>query len=385
MENKIKNPVVNQQERSAQIKRQIRSWAILLGCIAAAAVIMVLVNFLSTGSSSISATSLPCYAHQDVTAFQDGVLFYDGASIHFVNAGGGIEWSYPVGDGASFDVSETHIIAWTGTQLAIIDAKGKSSYNSAMESTIQFARIGRRHAAIVTGTELNATVYVKDLQGAQIDFETAQLDGMVVLDCGFYGDSDQYMWTLSYDFYAPVVTSTLHTFQVGQMNTGSSTLTSHLPSKVVYVGDRLHVFTTQQLYTYDFRGVEDATGKTLVYGWRYMDHDTPRRGTARILLVPNRQGSGGSMNELRVISPSAGFDQRYHLPSDCVGAAIQGESIYAFSNQYMYSGKVSSPNFYAHQIPLTDGRQVTGFIGLTDNGYAIVVSNSEVYAVSLPH
>ncbi|MBR3765320.1 MAG: hypothetical protein IKK57_12325 [Clostridia bacterium] len=382
MENKIKNPVVNEQERAAQRKRQIRSWLILLGCIGAAALVMSLISFFTTSGSSITATSLPCYAHQDVTAFQDGVLFYDGASIHFVNAGGGIEWSYPVGDGASFHVSETHIIVWAGTQLAIIDANGRSSYNSAMDSTIQFARIGRKHAAIVTGTELEATVYVKDMQGAQIDFETAQLDGMVVLDCGFYGDSDQYMWTLSYDFYAPVVTSILNTFQVGQMNTGTATLTSYLPSKVIYVGDRLHVFTTQQLYTYDYRGVEDTTGKTLVYGWRYMDHDTPKRGTSRILLAPTGQGSSGVMNELRVISSN--FDQRYHLPTDCVGAAIQGESLYAFSSQYMYSGKVNSARFYAHQIPLADDRQVTGFIGLTNNGYAIVVSNSEVFAVSLP-
>lgn len=382
MENKIKNPVVNEQERAAQRKRQIRSWLILLGCIGAAALVMSLISFFTTSGSSITATSLPCYAHQDVTAFQDGVLFYDGASIHFVNAGGGIEWSYPVGDGASFHVSETHIIVWAGTQLAIIDANGRSSYNSAMDATIQFARIGRKHAAIVTGTELEATVYVKDMQGAQIDFETAQLDGMVVLDCGFYGDSDQYMWTLSYDFYAPVVTSILNTFQVGQMNTGTATLTSYLPSKVIYVGDRLHVFTTQQLYTYDYRGVEDTTGKTLVYGWRYMDHDTPKRGTSRILLAPTGQGSSGVMNELRVISSN--FDQRYHLPTDCVGAAIQGESLYAFSSQYMYSGKVNSARFYAHQIPLADDRQVTGFIGLTNNGYAIVVSNSEVFAVSLP-
>ena len=382
MENKIKNPVVNEQERAAQRKRQIRSWLILLGCIGAAALVMSLISFFTTSGSSITATSLPCYAHQDVTAFQDGVLFYDGASIHYVNAGGAIEWSYPVGDGASFHVSETHIIVWAGTQLAIIDANGRSSYNSAMDATIQFARIGRKHAAIVTGTELEATVYVKDMQGAQIDFETAQLDGMVVLDCGFYGDSDQYMWTLSYDFYAPVVTSTLNTFQVGQMNTGTATLTSYLPSKVIYVGDRLHVFTTQPLYTYDYRGVEDTTGKTLVYGWRYMDHDTPKRGTSRILLAPTGQGSSGVMNELRVISSN--FDQRYHLPTDCVGAAIQGESLYAFSSQYMYSGKVNSPRFYAHQIPLADDRQVTGFIGLTNNGYAIVVSNSEVFAVSLP-
>ncbi len=170
MEKKIKNPVLSEQEQQENRRRQIRNWLILLGVIAAAFVLVFVVNFFSSGGHSITATSLPCYAHQDVTAFQDGVLYYDGASIHFVNAGGSIEWSYPVGADASFSVSETHIVAWSGNQLAIIDAQGRSSYNRAMDEPIQFARIGRKHAAIVTGNNLNATIYVKDTQGAQIEF-----------------------------------------------------------------------------------------------------------------------------------------------------------------------------------------------------------------------
>lgn len=383
MENKIKNPVVNEQQRLEQRKRQIRNWIILLSVIGVMAVVMFLISFIGSGGHTITATSLPCYAHQDVTVFQDGVLYYDGASIHFVNAGGSIEWSYPVGDGASFSVSETHIIIWAGSQLAIVDAKGRSSYNRAMDDTIQFARIGKKHAAIVTGDDLTPTVYVKDLQGAQIDFETSQFDGQLMLDCGFYGGSDEYMWTLSYDFYAPVVTSLLHTFQVGQMNTGIATLTNHLPSKVVYVNDRLNVFTTQQLYTYDYRGVEDTSGKMLVYGWHYLDHHVPKRGAANILLAPTSQADSSSgMHELRVLS--TGFDRRYTLPTACVGAAVEENRIYAFSAQYMYSGKVDSQRFYTYQVPLADGRQITDFIGLTNNGYAIVVSNNEVYSISLP-
>lgn len=383
MEKKLKSPVVNEQQRIEQRKRQIRNWAILLGLIAAAVIVTVVLSLVGGSGHTITSTMLPCYAYQDVTVFQDGVVYYDGASIHFINAGGAIEWSYPVGDGASFSTSETNIIVWADSQLAILDAQGRSSFNRAMDEPIQFARIGKRHAVIVTGDTLTSTVYVKDLQGADIDHETAQFDGQVVLDCGFYGNSDEYMWTLGYDFYAPIVTSILQTFQVGQMNTGSATITNHLPSKVLYADSRLHVFTTQQLYTFDYRGVEDASGKMLVYGWRYLDHCLPKRGPSYILLAPvNADGSQSAMNELRVIA--SGFDRRYTLPTACVGAAVEGDSIYAFSTQYMYSGKVNSQRFYAHQIHLTDGRPVTGFIGVTNNGYAIVVSNNEVFSVTLP-
>ena len=381
MENKGKNIVMTDAQVAAKRKTAIRNWAILLGAIAAVALVMFLIFHLGSGGYTISAVSLPCYAGQNVTVFQNGVLYYDGASIHYINAAGSIVWSYPVGSGASFSASDTHIIAWSGSQLAIVDASGHSSFNRAMDDTIQFARIGKKHAAIVTGGDLTPTLYIKDMQGADIDSEIAQFDGQVLLDCGFYGNDDQYMWTLGYDFYAPVVTSILKTFQVGQMNTGTATITDALPSKVAYIDDRLHVFTTQQLLTYDYRGVEDTSGKTLVYGWRYLDHTVKR--AARVLLAPTSlTGHEEGMNELRVVG--AGFDRRYTLPTACVGAAMNGENIYAFSSQYMYSGKTTDNRFYAHHIPLDDGRQVTGFVGLTDNGYAIVVSNSEVFSVTLP-
>ena len=383
MEKKMRSPLMSEQQHEAQRKRQIRNWAILLGCIAAAVILIVVINLAGSGTHTITSTVLPCYAYQDVTIFQDGVLYYDGASIHFINATGSIEWSYPVSDGASFYASDTNIIVWADSQLAILNDQGRSTFNRAMDEPIQFARIGQKHAVIVTGDDLDATIYVKDLQGAHIDSDTTRFDGQLLLDCGFYGSSDQYMWTLSYDFYAPIVTSTLSTFQVGQMNTGTATLTKHLPTKVVYLNDRLHAFTTQQLYTYDYRGVEDTAGNMIVYGWRYLDHTQPKRGNAYILLAPTNQASGETgMSDLRVIS--TGFDRRYTLPAQCVGAAVDGESIYAFSGQYMYAGKVASQRFYAHQIQLGDGRPVTEFIGLTSNGYAIVASNSEVFSVTLP-
>lgn len=383
MQNRSKPLLPTDEQRRLQRRRQLRNWAILLGVIAAVVILTVVISSLGTGRSSISALSLPCYAHQDVTVFQDGVLYYDGASIHFVNAGGGIEWSYPAGDGASFSASDTHMIVWAGTQLSIVDARGKSSYNRAMDEAIQFARIGKKHAAIVTGDALTPTVYIKDLQGAEVDFETTMFDGQFMLDCGFYGSNDEYLWTLSYDYYNPVVTCLMHTFQVGQMNTGIATINDNLPNKVIYANDRLNVFTSQQMFVYDYKGVADKNSTLLVYGWKYLDHSTPSRGSANILLAPTRQiDETQTITDLRVISST--LDRRYTLPSACVGAAIRDERIFAFAPDYLYSGNINSQRFYAYAIPLPDGRTVSDFIGLTNNGYAIVTSNSEVYSVTLP-
>ena len=387
MQNKSKPLIPGDLQRRQQRMRQLRNWAILLGAIMVVVIGVLVVGGLFFGSgfgnSRITALSLPCYAHQDVTVFRDGVLYYDGASIHFVNAGGGIEWSHSTGDNASFTVSDSQIIIWRGFHLTILNANGDPSYDQDMTETIQFARIGSNHAAIITGEPLTPTVYVKDLQGAQMDTEVSRFDGHYLLDCGFYGARDEYLWTLSYDFYNPVVSSVLHTFQVGQMNTGIATITPHLPDKVLYLNNMLNVFTTQQMYTFDYKGVKDTENTMLVYGWKYIDHDAASRDNANILLAPAKQADETqTMTDLRVLSTT--LDRRFTLPSPCFGAAIRSDRIFAFSPEYIYSGHLNSQRFYAHDVPLPDERLVSEFVGLTTNGYAIVTSGREVSSVSLP-
>ena len=383
MQSKNKNLIVDQESIKRKRRKQLRNWIILIAVVLAIIGIVNLVNFL-TRTSTVTALSLPCYAHQDVTVFQDGVLYYDGASIHFVNAAGGIEWSYPVGDSASFSTSEDHLIIWAGTQLFIVNAKGKPSYNESMEAPIQFARIGKKYCVVVTGDELKSTLILMDLEGTQIDTETDAYDGMFLLDCGFYGNNGEYMWTLSYDVYNPAISTIMHTTQVGQMNTGEVNLGEHLAYKVIYADNLLNVFTTQQMYIYDYKGVQNVNDTMLVYGWKYLDHAVPDRGATQFLLAPTAQTSAvQSITELRVFSST--LDRRYTLPSACVGAAIQSGRIFAFSENYLYAGQVNSQRFYAHDMNLPDNRIVTDFVGLTNNGYAVIISNSEVFSVSLPH
>jgi len=382
MQSKNKTVIADQEAVRSKRRKQLRNWIILIAVVLAVIGVVNLVSYLGR-TTTVTALSLPCYANQDVTVFQDGVLYYDGASIHFVNAGGGIEWSYPVGDGASFSVSEDHLVIWAGTQLFIVDAKGKPSYNESMEAPIQFARIGKKYAAVVTGDDLKSTLIVKDLQGTQVDIEAEAFDGMLLLDCGFYGSNNEYMWTLSYDVYNPAIASIMHTYQVGAMNTGEVNLGEHLAYKIIYADQMLNVFTTQQMYIYDYKGAQSVNDTMLVYGWKYLDHAIPERGATQFLLAPTAQTSSvQSITELRVFSSA--LDRRYTLPSSCVGAAIDAGRIFAVSDQYLYAGKVASQRFYAHDMHLPDDRIATSFVGLTNNGYAIVISNNEVFSVSLP-
>ena len=375
-------PILNEQQIAARRRRQIRNWIILV-----VAVIVAVVGIQSLRSigrtSALTATTLPCLAHQDVTPFGENVVYYDGASLHCVSSIGGVRWSYPVGSSAEFSVSNTHLVAWQGTQLFILDANGKPTYNENMESLVQFARIGDEYAAVIIGDDTKPRLLVKDMHGAQKDYEDETFDGMLILDVGFYGPSDQYMWTLAMDMYGPAVSTVMNLFQVGKMNAGVVSLGTDLVYKVLYDNSQLRVFTTQQMYAYDYKGVQDVNNTVLVYGWQLIDEDSPDRGDARMLLTPTlNSNTVYDITQLRLIHGAS--DRNYTLPSSCVGAAIQGSNLYAFSSDYIYYTNVDYFHFYAYPTPLPDGQRINTFIGLTSNGQAIVTSGESVFCIPLP-
>ncbi|MCH5287611.1 MAG: hypothetical protein J1E43_12350 [Christensenellaceae bacterium] len=374
--------IPSEQQITARRRRQLRNWSILI--VAVVAVVLGVRLFRSMGhTTALSASLLPCYAHQDVTPFGDSVVYYDGASIHCVSTSGGVRWSYPVGSDAQFSVSDTHLIAWQSNELFILDQNGKPSYNENLEAEIQFARIADQYAAVVIGEDSKPRLLVKDMQGAQKDYEDEAFDGMLILDVGFYGPGDQYMWTLSMDMYGPSVSTVMNLFQVGKMNAGIVSLGEDLVYKVLYDNSQLRVFTTQQMYAYDYKGVQDVNNTVLVYGWQLIDYDVPDRGDARMLMTTTLQSNTiYSISQLRLVAGAS--DRNFTLPSSCVGAAVQGSNLYAFAPDYLYYTNVDNRHFYAYAMPLPDGRQVSTYIGMTTGGQAVVSSGDSVYCVTLP-
>lgn len=382
MQGKGKSMYTDQQANDLRRRRQVRNWIILVAVIALVFAGLRLLQGVGK-TTEITAVTMPCYASQDVTVFGDSVLYYDGASIHCLSSTGGVKWSFPVGSGATFSVSDTHMVVWIGSQLFIVDQNGKPSYNENMGDDIQFARVGENYAAVVIGDDTAPDLIIKDLQGSQVDEETEAFSGMLLLDVGFYGDKGQYMWTMAMDVYGTAINTVLNTFQVGKMNTGEVSLGENLAYKVLFEDSKLRVFTTQQMYTYDYKAVQDVNSTMLVYGWKLIDHYIPSRGSASMLLAPIAQASAdSSITELRILSGT--LDRRYTLPSACVGAAVQGKNLYAFSDTYLYRTDVDSQRFYGYALPLPQGAAADGFIGLTSNGQALLTNGETVYSVSLP-
>ena len=370
-----------QPDRRQRRLRMVRNWLVVAVILVLA--VLILRNLRTAGSArEITATPLSCYSDQDVKPFGSNVLYYDGASIHCLAASGAVRWSFPVGEGAEYSVGPDHLVIWVGSQLFIVDSAGRPSYNENMGSTVQFARIGSAYCAVVIGEDTAPHLIVKNLEGSQVDEERDAFSGMMLMDVGFYGEEGQYMWTMAMDIYSTAINTVLNTFQVGKMNTGEVDLGEFLAYDVIFEDGKLRVFTTQQMYTYDYKATPDVNSTMLVYGWKVIGEDIPERGSASILLAPTAQTSSvNQITELRVLQGS--IDRRYTLPSTCVGAAVSGRYLYAFSQDYLYRCELNSQRFYGYAMPMR-GDPCEGFIGLTEDGYALVTSGDTVYAVSLP-
>ena len=363
-------------------KRQIRSWIILVGVILA---VVLGVHFLRGygKGKEIGLVSLPCYANQSVTPFRDGLIYYDGASIHHLSSGGTIRWSFPAGTDIHFSVGPTHVAVWTGRQLYLVDRNGNSTYNESLEGEVQFARVGERYVAVAVGADTAPKLNIKDLNGGQVDVEADAYSGLMLLDAGFFGDRGEYLWTLALDVFGTAPNTVLNTYQVGKMNTGAVSLGESMTYKVLYENARLRVFSTQQVYSYDYKCVQDTNATMLVYGWKLIDCEVPERGRAKLLLAPTSQTSSAQViSELRVLEGDR--DKRYTLPAKCVGANIYSGNIYAVAANYVYRADTGSQRFFAYRIPGNMNGDTTACYGITSDGKMLLASGESMYALTLP-
>ena len=377
-----RNAAENRETPEEIRRRQIRSWIIL---VAVALAVVLGIHFLGRygKGKEIGLSKLPCYSNQNVTPFRDGLVYYDGASIHHLSSSGTIRWSFPAGSDVKFAVGPTHMAIWSGTQLFLVDQDGNATYNESMEARVQFVRVGSRYVAVVVGDDTDPKMIVKDMKGGQVDAEQEGYSSLMILDAGFYGEQGEYLWTLALDVFGTAPNTILNTFQVGKMNYNEVSLGENLTYKVVYENAQLRVFTTQQVYTYDYKGVQDTNATMLVYGWKLIDAEVPERGRAKLLLAPTSQTSSAQLiSELRVLEGMN--DKRYTLPTNCVGASIHKGNIYAVSQDYIYRADMNSQKFFGYQIPLPDGVEVTAFYGITEDGKMLLASGETMYSLTLP-
>lgn len=353
--------------------------ALMVSIVALIILIAYVLGLLTGGSGNMTGKKLRCVVSQDVTVFGDRILYYDNQTLFCLSTAGNELWSVSVGEGASFHAGPKHVVVWVNDQIQLLDRNGNSTYNDRMTDPIQFARAGEKYVAIVSGEDMNTVLTVKDLQGAHVDDWPTNYAQLLILDCGFFGNGE-YLWTTALDVYGAVPEITLNTYQVGKMDIAAVSLGEPITYSVIYSGDKLNVINTRQLRLYDFRGTQSAQDTVLVYGWELIDHVTTNNYPYLLFATVLQADSAGAITELRLLHGST--DTRYSLPDTCVGAGIRNKKLYAFSADSLYRADMNAQRFTALRLPVDSA--VTGYIGMTSDGTALLACGNEVWAVTVP-
>ncbi|MBQ2028701.1 MAG: hypothetical protein II481_04590, partial [Clostridia bacterium] len=309
----------------------------------------------------------------------DRILYLDGTTLFCLSTSGSELWKVSVGENANFNAGEKQVAVLSGNELMVFDRNGRSTYRDQLSEPIQFARIGSKYVAVVTGEGLSPTLTVMDMVGTRIDSETNNYIDLTILDCGFFGDGE-FLWTTALDVYGSAAETTMFTYHVGDMNTGSVTLGEPITYAVVYSGSMLNVINTRQLRLYDYRGTENVSDAVLVYGWRLVGSSATRTYPYLLFAPVMQTDVDGAFTELRLLYGSR--DTRYSLPDSCVGATIRSRRLYAFSGNSLYRSDIGEQRFSALSLPVSG--TVTDYLGITSNGVALLVCGTDVWAVTLP-
>lgn len=355
-------------------------------------ILIIVVSIFSLTKRSTSAgyidraVRLGATLSQQVTPFGEDVIYYDGVALHCVNTNGSSRWVYTIGSNANFHASNSRIVAWSGSQVSILNSKGKSSYNNALTAEVQFARTGSQFVAVFTGEADNGTISVINTEGQNID--SIAVEDMTVLDMGFFNASTtqsagsvELLWVLGLDTSGTVLSTILKTYQPGKLSTGNTTLGEQIAYKVFYYDGYLRVVDTRKIASYDYKIKQDSSTPedVLIYGWYMQDVKTVGKTTYQLFVpAPELDGSLAA-SDLRIKTGSS--DTVVHLPVECISAYLGSNAVYGFSNTHVYMCYYGSNVFTTYTLPV----QITGVTGMLSGNNAVVSSGADVSVIKLPN
>ena len=353
--------------------------------LALAAILALVISYALTGSGRETigrVTRIGATLSQNIMPFGDSVLFYDGTTLHCVAATGGNEWSYQIGTNADYDATQERIVAWSGSDLYILNSRGRLIYNNKMSDTIQFASAGSEYVAVFVGDPDNGVVSVINAGGHIVDNVT--ISNQTLLDIGFFKavtssstQETELMWVLGLDTTGTVISTELQTFQPGKLSTGKSSLGEHIAYKIYDTDGLLNVVTTRQIMHYNYRVLEESN-PTLIYGYTVEDVKKIGDVTYQLLIPAQESRDGIHLSNVRLMYGSV--DRVLHLPSECLAAALGTHSVYGFSQNAVYVCPFNQTTFTPYALPVN----ITAVLGMITDNRVVAASGSEIYVIELP-
>lgn len=345
-----------------------------------AAVLVIVYAFSSLIGSAGTPVLIGASPTDNMQPFGENLLHYDGMALRCIAPNGSQKWEFALGVGADFYCTKDRVVAWLGMQVIVLDKNGSATFNDRLDGPIRFARVGETYVAACVGeTATRTVIHVFDLSGGIIE-PINELEGLYVMDVGFFTSKGQHMWVLSLDTDGNAPITTLKTFEPGRMTTGTIELDNELVYKVYSFNNDLMVVNTTKMQAYNYKCVEKTDIEpVLAYGW--LVRHVRQVGKTTYSLMEQMPTTGGDLetfSELRLVTNSQMSTLR--LLSPCFGSALSEKGVYGFGEDVVYYAPYGQTLFQANYLSY----KINGFICMLDGRRAVVVIGNEVRIMRLP-
>lgn len=320
--------------------------------------------------------ALPASPTQDIQPMSNGVVYYDGSTLRGLNSRAKQVWTYSAGSIADFYVDRYGVSTWSGSHVTFLTDRGSTIHSSDMQKTVLSARLGEKYAAVQIGEEHNSQIVaIERERGRQVD--TIDVSGVTILNYGFYNNGNL-LWVLSLNTEGTVPLCMITTYQPNRVQKGSISESDQIIYKVIFQSSQILAVGTKHIRSYDYMAKEKKDERVLVYGWYAVsiddDSDNPL-----MAFAPTSQTSGiPQINDVRLIKGDQ--EQRIRLPISCFSVFVNNNTMYGFSNQYVFVAHMSDKKPTAYALPV----YADSVFGITGDGSAIISSDGVVYLVPLP-
>lgn len=353
---------------------------VIIGALVLAAGLLVVYGITSLVGNSGLPVLIGASPTDNMRAFGDSVLHYDGMTLRCIGPNGAEKWGFTLGVGADFHCTNTRVVAWLGNQLYVLDKSGNPTFNDRMEGQVRFARVGDTYIAACVGEQAtSSSIQVFDHNGVPLESLKNDLDGLYVMDVGFFSSKQQLMWVLSLDIDGNAPITNIKTYEPGRMTTGSIELDNELVYKIYPYNNLLMAVNTTKIQAYNYKCVEDINvDPVLVYGWLVRSVRSIGKNTYALLeQMPSNDLR--TFSELRLVTNGQMSAMRLLTP--CFASGLSEKGVYGFGENVIYYapfGQTIFKEHYLQQYKLSD------LICMLDGGRAVVVIGSEVRILTLP-
>ena len=313
---------------------------------------------------------------QDLQTTQDGFVYYDGNALACISSGGVTRWSYMVGVDAGFRATDYGVATWTGNRITLIDSQtGETTYNGAMDETVQGAYIGARYTAILTGEAgESGTMTLMENGGRQVN--RILLDDVLVVDYGFYSNGTL-LWVMVCDTNGTVPVCYIQTYKPSREIVGSISDTQQLAYAVSFQSSQVCVVGDTYIKLYDYAGVEDTSARRLAYGW-YLAAWDHSKNDPLMAFVKDAQYSDSDIHDVRLVRSD--IDKVVRMPFACCDLAVSGDTVYGFaSDGHMMILPASQNKAESYRLNIT----IDQVYGVTRDHVAVLGSGDSIYLVNL--